>query len=115
MAIGIERIADITHKSQEKKTLISFIILSDKIEQKAYKIAHDLRSRNNNLIIEVQLLDSSLKSKLRRANKDNASYAIILGKDEIESDKVLVKSLLDDNSDQKELNVSELEGFVSTL
>ena len=115
MAIGIERIADISQKSQEKKTLISFIILSDKIEQKAYKIAHDLRSRNSSLIIEVQLLDSSLKSKLRRANKDNADYAIILGKDEIESGKVLVKSLLDENSNQKELSVSELEDFVSTL
>jgi len=115
MAIGIERIADIAQKPQEKKTLISFIILSDKIEQKAYKIAHDLRSRNSSLIIEVQLLDSSLKSKLRRANKDNADYAIILGKDEIESGKVLVKSLLDENSNQKELSVSELEDFVSTL
>jgi len=115
MAIGIERIADITQKSQEKKTLISFIILSDKIEQKAYKIAHDLRSCNRKLIIEVQLSQGSLKSKLRRANKDNATFAIIIGKDELDSDLVILKSLKEENSSQKQLNVDELQDFLKSI
>ena len=43
MAIGIERLAEISNYSVENKTLISFIVLSDKIEQNAYKIAHEFR------------------------------------------------------------------------
>ena len=115
MAIGIERIADITQKSQEKKTLISFIILSDKIEQKAYKIAHDLRSLNKDIVFEVSLGEGSSKSKLRRANKDKASYAIILGDEELASETILLKSLQEDNSDQKKLTLNEIKKFISSI
>jgi len=115
MAIGVERLADIAKDFKNKTTLLSFIILSDKIEQKAYKIAHDLRSVNKNIVIEVQLSDSSIKSKLRRANKDNATYAIIVGEEEIESNTILLKSLKEENSDQKKLTVEEIKSFLKSI
>ena len=115
MAIGVERLADIARDFKNKTTLLSFIILSDKIEQKAYKIAHDLRSVNKNIVIEVQLSDSSIKSKLRRANKDNATYAIIVGEEEIESNTILLKSLKEENSDQKKLTVEEIKSFLKSI
>ena len=115
MAIGVERLADIARDFKNKTTLLSFIILSDKIEQKAYKIAHDLRSVNKNIVIEVQLSDSSIKSKLRRANKDNATYAIIVGEEEIESNTILLKSLKEESSDQKKLTVEEIKSFLKSI
>tara|TARA_Y100001947_G_scaffold121728_1_gene106001 strand:- start:183 stop:1448 length:1266 start_codon:yes stop_codon:yes gene_type:complete len=115
MAIGVERLADIARDFKNKTTLLSFIIISDKIEQKAYKIAHDLRSVNKNIVIEVQLSDSSIKSKLRRANKDNATYAIIVGEEEIESNTILLKSLKEENSDQKKLTVEEIKSFLKSI
>ena len=115
MAIGIERLASIANTSEINKTLVSFIILSNKIEQKAYKIAHDLRSVNKKLNLDIQLSDGSLKSKLRRANKDNASYALIVGEEELKSNTVIVKSLLDENSEQSNMNINELHDFIKTI
>ena len=115
MAIGIERLSYIAKNEFFEPTLVHFIILSDKIEEKAYKIAHDLRSCNRKLIIEVQLSQGSLKSKLRRANKDNATFAIIIGKDELDSDLVILKSLKEENSSQKQLNIDELQDFLKSI
>ena len=115
MAIGIERLAEISKNTSSRQTLISFMILSDKIEQKAYKIAHDLRSLNKDIVFEVSLGDGSLKSKLRRANKDRASYAIILGDEELASGTILLKSLQEDNSDQQKLTLNEIKKFISSI
>ena len=115
MAIGIERLASLAKTYKESKTLISFIILSSNIEPKAYKIAHKLRSINNSIDIDVQLSDGSLKSKLRRANKDNAAYALILGEDELKSKNIIVKSLLDVNSEQVTMSFKDIDGFIKKI
>jgi len=115
MAIGIERLACLVNTLENTKTLLSFIILSSKIEQKAYKIAHNLRLLNNKINLDTQLSRGSLKSKLRRANKDNASYALIIGEEELKSNTVVVKPLLDKNSQQSSMSLSELYDFVRSL
>ena len=115
MAIGIERLASLAKTHKESKTLISFIILSSNIEPKAYKIAHKLRSINNSIDIDVQLSDGSLKSKLRRANKDNAAYALILGEDELKSKNIIVKSLLDVNSEQVTMSFKDIDSFIKKI
>ena len=115
MAIGIERLASLAKTHKESKTLISFIILSSNIEPKAYKIAHKLRSINNLIDIDVQLSDGSLKSKLRRANKDNAAYALILGEDELKSKNIIVKSLLDLNSEQVTMSLKDIDSFIKKI
>ena len=112
MAMGLERIALLCDRTVEKISIISFIIISSNIDAKAYKIAHDLRLLNNNVYIDVNFSDGSLKSKLRRANKDNAKYAIIIGDDEIKSGKYILKSLKDDSFDQKTLNFEDLKDFL---
>ena len=115
MAIGIERLSLLTKTYKKNRTLISFIIISSNLESKAYKIAHDLRSINSSINIDVQLSDGSLKSKLRRANKDNASYAFIIGDDELKSENIIVKSLNDENSEQIIMNISEIENFIQNI
>ena len=115
MAIGIERLAALAKTYRKNKTSLSFIIISSKIEPKAYKIAHKLRSLNNSINIDIQLSEGSLKSKLRRANKDNASYALIIGEDEIKSESIIVKSLLDENSEQLVMDFKDLENFIKKI
>ena len=115
MAIGIERLSLLTETYKKNRTLISFIIISSNLESKAYKIAHNLRSINSSIDIDVQLSDGSLKSKLRRANKDNASYAFIIGEDELKSENIIVKSLNDENSEQIIMNISEIENFIQNI
>ena len=115
MAIGIERLSLLSNVLEECKTSISLIIISSNIEPKAYKIAHNLRSLNNNINVDVQLSDGSLKSKLRRANKDNSSYAIIIGEEELGSDSVIVKSLTDDDSEQTIMKMNDFNNFIKNL
>jgi histidyl-tRNA synthetase len=115
MAIGIERLSLLTKTYKKNRTLISFIIISSNLESKAYKIAHNLRSINSSVDIDVQLSDGSLKSKLRRANKDDASYAFIIGEDELNSENIIVKSLNDENSEQVIMNISDIENFIQNI
>ena len=67
------------------------------------------------LNLDIQLSEGSLKSKLRRANKDNASYALIVGEEELKSNTVIVKSLLDENSEQSNMNINELHDFIKSI
>jgi histidyl-tRNA synthetase len=115
MAMGIERLALLSNAVEETKSSISFIIISSTIAANAYKIAHDLRSLNKKINIDVQLSEGSLKSKMRRANKDNADYAVIIGEDELESGVAIVKSLSDQNSEQSSMKLSDLRDFISNL
>ena len=115
MAIGIERLALISNIFKNDKTLVSFIIISSNLEQKAYKIAHDIRMMNSEIEINVQLSDGSLKSKLRRANKDKSSYAIIVGDEELQTDTVILKSLSDKEFKQKTRDLKELKQFITNL
>ena len=115
MAIGIERLALISSLSKNSRITITFIIISNNNQSKAYKIAHNLRSTNKNIYIDVQLSDASLKSKLRRANKDNASYAVIIGDEELESNKVILKPLNIKDSDQAVMTINELKKFIQDL
>ena len=115
MAIGIERLALISYQENKNRTLISFIIISSNSEAKAYKISHELRSINKNIDIDVQLSQGSLKSKLRRANKNGAAYAFIVGDEEIESKTVIIKPLNKEDSDQSTMNLNEIEKFIKNL
>ncbi len=115
MAIGIERLSLLSNVLERDKTSISIIIISNNTEPKAYKIAHDLRSLNNNINFDIQLSDGSLKSKLRRANKDNADYAIIIGEEELKSNTVIVKPLSDNDSEQTTMDLNDLDNFIKNV
>ena len=115
MAIGIERLALISNYKYKNKTSISFIIISGNDESKAFKIAHDLRALNKQINIDVQLSYASLKSKLRKANKNNASYVVIIGDEELTSNTAILKSLKEKDSEQSILKIDELKKFILNL
>jgi|TARA_A100000164_G_scaffold159196_1_gene141158 histidyl-tRNA synthetase len=93
-AIGVERIIELLNIEKIKRPLkVGFIIAGEQIDKKTYKIADDLRSANNSIILDSFLSEGSLKSHLRRANKNNCSYAIIIGEEELKNDQVIWKDL----------------------
>ena len=95
-AIGVERIIELLNIEKIKQPLkVGFIIAGEQIDKKTYKIADDLRSANNSIILDAFLSEGSLKSQLRRANKNNCSYVIIVGDDELKNDQVIWKDLSD--------------------
>ena len=107
-AIGVERIIELLSIENIKQPLkVGFIIAGEQIDKKTYKIADDLRSANNSIILDTFLSKGSLKSQLRRANKNNCRYAIIVGEDEFKNDQVIWKDL-SDGGEQELLTSKEL-------
>ena len=107
-AIGVERIIELLSIENIKQPLkVGFIIAGEQIDKKTYKIADDLRSANNSIILDTFLSEGSLKSQLRRANKNNCSYAIIVGEDELKNDQVIWKDL-GDGGEQELLTSKEV-------
>ena len=115
MAIGIERFASLIGNSTHSDKILSFITLGSTLEAKTYKIAHRLRSLNKDIILDMQLSDSSLKAKLRRANKNGSEYAIIVGEEEFNNDTVIIKPLKDELKEQQTVSVDELFDFYKAL
>jgi len=107
-AIGVERIIEllnVKHTSQPLK--VGFIIAGEQIDKKTYKIANDLRSANKSIILDTFLSEGSLKSHLRRANKNNCNFVIIIGDDELKNNQAIWKDLCEDG-DQELLSFKEL-------
>ena len=92
-AIGIERIIELLSIKNIKSLKVGFITTGEQTDKKTYKIADDLRSANSGIILDTFLSEGSLKSQLRRANKNNCKYVIIIGEEELENDQVIWKNL----------------------
>ena len=56
-----------------------------------------------------------MKSKLRRANKHNAEYAIIIGDDELISDTAIIKPLSNELEEQITVSIKDLYSFYKKL
>ena len=115
LAIGIERLADIANIDLNKTKTVSFITITSNLEPKAFKIAHQLRTLNKSVTLDVNLSSGSLKSKLRRANKIGASHAIIIGDGELESGSILIKYLDDELRGQESVSHEEILSFYKSL
>ena len=115
MAIGIERFASLLETVIPSNRMTSFLVVTSNLEPKAYKIAHQLRSLNKNIILDLQLSEASLKAKLRRANKNEADYAIIIGDEELKTDTVIFKYLKDENKNQETFSIDELFRFYKSI
>ena len=107
-AIGVERIIELLSIEDVKKSLkVGFIVAGEQNNKKTYKIADDLRSSNNSIILDTFLSEGSLKSQLRKANKNNCSHAIIVGDNELKNNQIIWKDLSGDG-EQELLSLKEL-------
>ena len=86
-AMGMERLISLL-KEKETSKLNGYIVSNDTTE--ALKLAQELRLQGLN--IEMDLTNKKFTKQLEKASKI-ANYALILGEDEIEKNKVSVKNL----------------------
>ena len=114
LAIGLERIISISSLTSSKEKKIAFITSTSNIAPLAFKIANQLRIVNPHVALDMDLTESSLKAKLRRANKTSASHAFIIGDEEAESQSVIVKSLRED-IEQVNMNFEDLNKFYKEI
>ena len=108
-AIGIERLL-LVMESQgidipEPHSMDIFIAsIGKKAGFRAQKLVYDLRKEG--LSAESDLMERSVKAQMKYADKIGAKYTIVLGDDEIESNKVFLKNM--QTGEQKEISLDTL-------
>ena len=106
-AMGMERLVSLYEYSNEKINKISphiyIAIDGDEAQKKAFQISEELRELNPKIRIQLNMGGGSFKSQLKRADKSNSNYAIIIGLDELKNDYLSLKSLRR-NQEQVKIN-----------
>lgn len=82
--------------------------------QRALTIAEELRDKVAGIQVELNLGGGSFKSQLKRADKSNAEYALILGEQEIADGRIGLKPLRS-TEDQSSIAISELAETLAKL
>ena len=109
-AAGIERL--ILSLNQEKLSILKrpniyIINTEEKNLELSIKITESLR--NNNLIVINDTLRRSLKSQMKDANRLNVLYTIIIGEDEIKSNKATIKNM--DKGTQDKVSFDKINSY----
>ena len=97
-AAGLERLILLLKEMQSSSTSnyadIYIISLDEKAIPYSFSIADKLRNKLGIKVI-CETLRRSMKAQLREANKNHSKFTIIIGEDEIKSNKVIIKNMED--------------------
>ncbi len=96
-AMGIERFVDLFEacggKAPPENTDVYVVAAGDGALEQAFAVAEELRDKITGVRIDVNLGGGSFKSQMKRADKSNAEYALILGETEIAEQRIGLKPL----------------------
>jgi histidyl-tRNA synthetase len=90
---------------------IAVIALEQGFLKKSIFVSEKIRSSFPNIQIRNSGLDNNLKSQLKKADKNNFNFAIILGREEVESNSYTLKDL-DSGKNHEKLSLDELISFL---
>jgi len=110
-AMGVERLVDLFEacggETPPDNADIYIVAVGDGAIQQAFAIAEEIRDQITGVRIEVNLGGGSFKSQMKRADKSNADFALILGETEMAEQCVGLKPLRN-NEDQISIARQEL-------
>ena len=114
-AMGLERIALLIQdkKSQIviKRCQLYFVTLGDKAQIESMKLSKKILQVLPNITLSNDLSMGSLKSQMKKADKSNADFALILGEEELSNNQLSIKPLKGQGVQQS----IELEGIIQHL
>jgi len=106
VASGMERLLLILNELQaippKETNLIYMAVIGDIARQVAFNISTTLRSRG--FTVEVDFLRRSLKAQMRDAGRKGAKWVVIIGENEINNNKILLKNM--STGEQREILLS---------
>lgn len=110
--MGIERIIYFLEKEGtqiEPQPEISLYvgILGKEAKARAYKIVNEMRS--NGIVVETDYLDRSVKAQMKYANKIGAKNTVIIGQDELDNNKAVIKNM--ETHEQTEVALDAISGY----
>lgn len=106
---GTERLEAIMRTLDLTRRPISFIAMGEAELTEALRLADKLRA--SGLSVDVPLDGGSFKSQMKRANKLNACYSVIIGEDELKSGVYQLKDM--DAGEQHSLDADALVAYLS--
>ena len=96
-AMGMERLVDLFEacggQAPSQNTDIYVVAVGDGAIEQAFAVAEELRDRIAGVHIDVNLGGGSFKTQMKRADKSNADYALVLGETEIAEQRIGLKPL----------------------
>ena len=114
-AVGIERVALLLDEKirPSSRPLKLALVGADGVGQaKAINLGFALR--NLGVATDFSLIKKSLKAQMRRADKLNAQFVAVLGEQEIEKNRVILKGLSSKTSHELELDAQTISKFLNT-
>ena len=114
-AMGIERIAlivkDQSNQINKTKPHLYFVALGEKSQIESIKLSKKILSSLPNIIITNDMSMGSLKNQMKKADKSNADFALILGEEELLNNQLSIKPLKGQGAQQ----LIKLEGIIHHL
>ena len=114
-AMGIERIAlivkDQSNQINKAKPHLYFIALGEKSQIESIKLSKKILSALPSIIITNDMSMGSLKNQMKKADKSNADFALILGEEELLNNQLSIKPLKGQGAQQ----LIKLEGIIHHL
>lgn len=96
-ALGMERLVALYEECGGEKPAadidVYLVAVGDAATERAFTLAEELRDKLGGRRIELNLGGGSFKSQLKRADKSNAEYALIIGEQELAEDRIGLKPL----------------------
>ncbi|MFW6047090.1 MAG: histidine--tRNA ligase [Candidatus Woesearchaeota archaeon] len=112
--IGIERVLlsldnKINKYSQNSNCDIYILPFSEKSNKVVQNLASNLRKLN--LSVEIDLMNRSMKSQLKYANKLNVKYVLFVGEEEVKNKNVKVKNM--SKGKEEIVNLQQVPEYIS--
>ena len=115
-AIGMERLSILLNDAPSAELpkaapLIYFISMNEETTQKSIELINKLRADGARVISDLE--NDTLKHAMKKADRVEADYAIILGPDEFENKSIAVKVLA--TAEQNQVPFDNLSEYISNL
>jgi histidyl-tRNA synthetase len=104
-AIGVDRTASLIQIGNQQPIPLIFIAsLGERADRKTFDLINVLRQ--NGVRVERDYEKGSLKSQMRKANKSGARHTIIIGDNEIDKNKVILRDM--SSAQQEEIDMERI-------
>jgi histidyl-tRNA synthetase len=92
---------------------VYLIRVGEQAEQQGFYFAEAIRDKVSGIKLQIDCVGGSFKSQFKKADKSGATYALILGDDEVNRGEVSIKPLRD-NTEQQVLSQAAAIEFLQT-
>lgn len=118
-AMGTERLLELMQaqgiENPQPTTDIYMVLVGDEAVHTGMALAEQLRTALPGLQLLMNAGGGSFKSQMKRADKSNATYALIMGEDELQKAQISLKPLRDKSAQQQTINLDELAEQLSSI